>query len=67
MKWSKNDIERFQRGHPFQVDSVDGNILVYSYIDKKGKEWKWKARLLKGGIGLTYTVHHLDDHSHILD
>lgn len=66
MKWSQNDIKRFQRGHPFQVDSVDGNILIYSYTSK-GKKWTWQARLLKGGEGLTYTVHHLEDHSHILD
>ena len=57
MKWSKNDIEKFKACSPkVNVDSVEGNILLYSY----GK-WKFKARLLKGGTQLSWTVHFQDD------
>jgi hypothetical protein len=67
MKWSKRDVERFERSCPsVHVDSIDGNILVYSYSTKE-KHWVFQARLLKGGEGMRYTVHFPEDHSHILD
>lgn len=64
MKWSQKDLERFKRHRTpdFKVDSVDGNIVVYSY----GK-WKFKARLLKGGEAMSYTVHTLDDNTDLLE
>lgn len=63
MKWSSKDIERFKqnRTSDFSVDSVEGNILIYSH----GK-WKFKARLLRGGTLMSYTVHTLDDNSDLL-
>lgn len=67
MKWSEKDLERFKsnRTPDFKVISVDGNTLVYSH-GKDGK-WKFKARLLKGGTLMTYTVHTLDDNTDLLE
>jgi hypothetical protein len=64
MKWSKQDVERFKRGRSpdFSIDSVEGNILVYSH----GK-WKFKARLLRGGPTMSYTVHTLDDNEYLFE
>jgi hypothetical protein len=64
VKWSKNDVERFKRGYPdgVKIDSVEGNILVYS----QGK-WTFRARLLRGGVGMIYTVHFLEDNSDLFD
>lgn len=64
MKWSKGDLERFQRsyGPELKIDSVEGNIVVYSV----GK-WKYKARLLKGGKAMTWTIHLLEDNGDLFE
>lgn len=64
MKWSKNDLEQFKRNRTpdFKVESINGNIVVYSH----GK-WRFKARLLRGGKEMAYTVHTLDDNTDLLE
>lgn len=67
MKWSEKDLERFKanRTSDFKVISVDGNIVIYSH-GPEGK-WKFKARLLRGGKAMAYTVHTLDDNRDLFE
>lgn len=67
MKWSAADVERFKMGTNFTVDSIEGNILIYSHTSKSGTKWQFKARLLRGGKAMSYTVHWIDGNEDLLE